>query len=175
MANFFPKALAGLLLGLVPSVAQAQEGVLDSGDTAWMMVSTAFVIMMTAPGLALFYGGLVRRANILSVLMQCLTCMGVLTLVWIVIGYTLAFGPDIGGVIGGLDHIGLAGIGLKPGEGETIPPLLFAVFQGTFAVITPALIVGAFAERMKFSAFLIFSVLWSIFIYSPLCHWVWGG
>ena len=175
MANFFPKALAGLLLGTSPSVAQAQEGVLDSGDTAWMMVSTAFVIMMTAPGLALFYGGLVRRANILSVLMQCLTCMGVLTLVWIVIGYTLAFGPDIGGVIGGLDHIGLAGIGLKPGEGETIPPLLFAVFQGTFAVITPALIVGAFAERMKFSAFLIFSVLWSICIYSPLCHWVWGG
>ena len=170
-----PLALSALVIGLLPSVASAQEGTLDSGDTAWMMVSTAFVIMMTAPGLALFYGGLVRRANVLSVLMQCLTCMGVLTLVWIVIGYTLAFGPDIGGVIGGLDHMGLAGIGLTPGEGETIPPLLFAVFQGTFAVITPALIIGAFAERMKFSAFLIFSVLWSICIYAPLCHWVWGG
>ena len=169
---FFATLLASLL---APGLAAAQAGEIDSGDTAWMMVSTAFVIMMTAPALALFYGGLVRRANVLSVLMQCLTCMGVLTLVWVLIGYTLAFGPDIGGVIGGLDHVGLAGIGFEPGEGETIPPLLFAIFQGTFAVITPALIIGAFAERMKFSAFLIFSVLWSILIYSPLCHWVWGG
>ncbi|MFP6663220.1 MAG: hypothetical protein VCC00_03350, partial [Deltaproteobacteria bacterium] len=132
---------SGLLAALLlPSLAFAQEGTLDSGDTAWMLVSTAFVIMMTAPGLALFYGGLVRRANVLSILMQCITCMAVLTLVWVLIGYTLAFGPDVGGygLIGGLDHIGLAGVGLIPGEGETISPLLFAVFQGTFAVITPA-------------------------------------
>ena len=104
-------ALSALLVALLPGVAAAQEGTLDSGDTAWMLVSTAFVIMMTAPALALFYGGLVRRANVLSILMQCLTCMGVLTLVWILIGYTLAFGPDHWGLIGGLDHMGLAGIG----------------------------------------------------------------
>ena len=171
-----PVFLLTLLAALLaPGVAMAQAGEIDSGDTAWMMVSTAFVILMTAPALALFYGGLVRRANVLSVLMQCLTCMGVLTLVWVLVGYSLAFGPDIGGVIGGLDHFGLRGVGLEPLEGQTIPALLFAVFQGTFAVITPALIIGAFAERMKFSAFLIFSVLWSILIYSPLCHMVWGG
>lgn len=146
---------------------------IDTGDTAWILVSTAFVLMMTAPGLALFYGGLVRRTNVLSVLMHCIMSMAAISIVWIVIGYSLAFGEG-NAYIGDLSMLGLAGVGVEPGEGETIPPLLFMMFQGTFAIITPALIVGAFAERMKFSAFLIFTVLWSILIYSPLCHWVWG-
>ncbi len=157
------------------TAAWAQDSpAIDTGDTAWILTSTALVIMMTAPGLALFYGGLVRRNNVLSVLMQCIMCMATVSIVWVVIGYTLAFGPG-NALIGDLSMIGLAGVGVEPGEGETIPPLLFMMFQGTFAIITPALIVGAFAERMKFSAFLIFTVLWSILIYSPLCHWVWGG
>ncbi len=157
------------------TAAHAQDApAIDSGDTAWILVSTAFVIMMTAPGLALFYGGLVRRTNVLSILMQCLMCMALLSIVWVVIGYSLAFGTG-NAFIGDLSMLGLAGVGVEPGEGETIPPLLFMMFQGTFAIITPALIVGAFAERMKFSAFLIFTVLWSVLIYSPLCHWVWGG
>ncbi len=155
--------------------ARAQDApAIDSGDTAWILVSTALVIMMTAPGLALFYGGLVRRTNVLSVLMHCIMSMAAISIVWVVIGYTLAFGPG-NAFIGDLSMLGLAGVGVEPGEGETIPPLLFMMFQGTFAIITPALIVGAFAERMKFSAFLIFTVLWSVLIYSPLCHWVWGG
>lgn len=157
------------------SAAWAQDAPqIDSGDTAWVLISTALVIMMTAPGLALFYGGLVRRTNVLSVLMQCLICMASISIVWVLIGYSLAFGPG-NAFIGDFSMLGLAGVGVEPGEGETIPPLLFMMFQGTFAIITPALIVGAFAERMKFSAFLIFTVLWSILIYSPLCHWVWGG
>ncbi|MBM4265486.1 MAG: ammonium transporter [Deltaproteobacteria bacterium] len=147
---------------------------MDSGDTAWMLISTALVLMMTAPGLALFYGGLVRRSNVLSILMQCLTCMAVLSIVWVLIGFTLAF--DAGGpLIGGFSMLGLKGLGVEPFGTGTIPGLLFMMFQGTFAIITPALIVGAYAERMRFSAFLIFTVLWSILIYSPLCHWVWGG
>lgn len=157
------------------SAAWAQDApAIDTGDTAWILVSTAFVLMMTAPGLALFYGGLVRRTNVLSVLMHCIMCMAAISIVWVLIGYSLAFGPG-NAFIGDLSMLGLAGVGVEPGEGETIPPLLFMMFQGTFAIITPALIVGAFAERMKFSAFLIFTVLWSILIYSPLCHWVWGG
>ncbi|MDG2303615.1 MAG: ammonium transporter [Candidatus Binatia bacterium] len=147
---------------------------MDTGDTAWILTATALVIMMTAPGLALFYGGLVRRTNVLSVLMQCIMCMAAISIAWIVIGYSLAFGEG-NAFIGDLSMVGLAGVGVEPREGGTIPHLLFMMFQGTFAIITPALIVGAFAERMKFSAFLIFTVLWSILIYAPLCHWVWGG
>ena len=176
----FARALPAAALGLLAVVASAapafaQDGpTIDSGDTAWILVSTALVLMMTAPGLALFYGGLVRRGNILSVLMQCIMCMAAISIVWVVIGYTLAFGPG-NAFIGDLSMVFLNGVGVEPEEGLTIPPLLFMMFQGTFAIITPALIVGAFAERMKFSAFLIFTILWSILIYSPLCHWVWGG
>lgn len=167
--------LAAIATVLCASTAAAQDGSnLDTGDTAWILVSTALVIMMTAPGLALFYGGLVRRTNVLSVLMQCLMCMALISVVWVVIGYSIAFGEG-NAWIGDFSHVGLRGVGMEPGEGETIPPLLFMMFQGTFAIITPALIVGAFAERMKFSAFVIFTVLWSVLIYSPLCHWVWGG
>ncbi|MBN1628743.1 MAG: ammonium transporter [Thermoleophilia bacterium] len=148
---------------------------MDSGDTAWMVMSSALVLLMT-PGLAFFYGGLVRRKNILSVFMQCLTAVCVIGLQWVLFGYSLAFGPDHGGVIGGLSFAGLQGVGLEPNAtyAATIPHMLFMVYQLMFAVITPALIIGAFAERMKFSAFLVFAVLWSTIVYDPLAHWMWG-
>ncbi|OFW57330.1 MAG: ammonia channel protein [Actinobacteria bacterium RBG_16_64_13] len=148
---------------------------MDSGDTAWIVISSALVLLMT-PGLAFFYGGLVRRKNILSVFMQCLMAVCVVGLQWVLFGYSLAFGPDHGGVIGGLSFAGLNNVGLLPNAdyAATIPHLLFMVFQMMFAVITPALIIGAFAERMKFSAFLVFAVLWATIVYDPLAHWVWG-
>jgi ammonium transporter, Amt family len=148
---------------------------IDSGDTAWMVTSSALVLLMT-PGLAFFYGGLVRRKNVLSVFMQCLTAVCVVGLQWVLFGYSLAFGPDHGGLIGGLSYAGLHDVSLAPNPAyaATIPHLLFAVFQMMFAVITPALIIGAFAERMKFSAFLVFSVLWATIVYDPLAHWMWG-
>ncbi len=147
----------------------------DSGDTAWMLVSTALVMLMT-PGLAFFYGGMVRRKNVLSVLMQCFILMSVISIQWVLFGYSLAFGHDHGGLIGGLGWVGLRGVGLAPNPeyAATIPAQLFMLFQMMFAVITPALIVGAFAERMKFSAFLVFSLLWATIVYDPLAHWVWG-
>ena len=148
---------------------------IDSGDTAWMLMSSALVMLMT-PGLALFYGGLVRRKNILSVFMQCLMAVCVVGLQWVLFGYSLAFGPDHGGLIGGLSYAALHNVDLAPNPAyaPTIPHLLFMVFQMMFAVITPALIIGAFAERMKFSAFLVFALLWATFVYDPLAHWVWG-
>ena len=174
-------ALAAALTTLaLAAEALAQDAVpppaIDKGDTAWIMVATALVMSMTAPGLALFYGGLVRAKSILSVLMQCLVCLAVISIQWIVVGYTLAFGTTQNGLIGGLDFLGLAGVGAAPNAdyAATLPHLTFMMFQGTFAIITPALIVGAFAERMKFSAFLIFTVLWAFLIYDPLAHWVWG-
>jgi Amt family ammonium transporter len=149
---------------------------IDTGDTAWMLISTALVLSMTAPGLALFYGGLVRGKNVLSVLMQSFILMALISVQWILFGYSLAFGPDHYGMIGGLDWIGLRGVGLAPHDtyAPTIPHQLFMAFQMTFAIITPALITGAFAERMKFSAFLVFSLLWATFVYDPLAHMVWG-
>jgi len=148
---------------------------IDTGDTAWVLTSSALVLLMT-PGLAFFYGGLVRRKNILSVLMQCFMCMCLMTLLWVIVGYSLAFGGDaLGGVIGNLDYVFLRGVGAEPQEGSTIPHQLFMIFQGMFAVITPALIIGAFAERMRFWPFCIFMGLWLIFVYCPVCHWVWGG
>lgn len=148
---------------------------IDTGDTGWMLVSTALVMLMT-PGLAFFYGGLVRRKNILSVMMQCFMLLAVISLQWLLFGYSLAFGPDHSGMIGGLSWVGLNGVGLvpEPGYASTIPHQLFMVFQMMFAVITPALIIGAFAERMKFSAFLLFSFLWATVVYDPMAHWVWG-
>jgi Amt family ammonium transporter len=147
----------------------------DTGDTAWMLISTALVLLMT-PGLAFFYGGLVRRKNVLSIMMQCLILVGVISIQWVLFGYSLAFGPDHGGVIGGLSWAGLSLVGVEPNAdyAATIPHVLFMLFQMMFAVITPALIIGAFAERMKFSAFLIFSVLWATIVYDPVAHWVWG-
>ena len=158
------------------------ESTLDSGDTAWMLTSTALVLFMTIPGLALFYGGLVRVQNVLSVLMQCFALTGLITIVWIVCGYSLAFntaGMEAGKVtfnsfVGGLGNFFLKGVSLNS-ESDTIPTTVFVVFQMTFAIITPALIVGAFAERMKFSAMLIFSVVWSIIVYAPICHMAWSG
>lgn len=172
-----------LLMCGVPSLAMAQEATApDSGDTAWMLTSTALVLFMTIPGLALFYGGLVRVQNVLSVLMQCFALTGLITIVWVVCGYSLAFntaGMEAGTItltsfVGGLGTMFLRGIGVDTLSG-TIPETVFITFQLTFAIITPALIAGAFAERMKFSAMLIFSVLWSIIVYAPLCHMAWSG
>jgi ammonium transporter, Amt family len=147
----------------------------NSGDTAWMLASAALVMFMT-PGLAFFYGGLVRAKNVLATVMQSFIALALVSLVWAVVGYTLAFGPDKAGLIGGLKYLGLHGVGANPMSlAPTIPSSVFMVYQMMFAVITPALITGAFAERMKFSGYLLFLGLWSIVVYSPLAHWVWGG
>ncbi len=157
-----------------PGVAAAAKVVCDTGNTAWMLASSGLVLLMT-PGLAFFYGGLVRKKNILSVLMQCFMAMCVVTIAWVVIGYSLAFGVDLKGLIGGLNHWMLKGVGAEPWPGYTIPHLVFMAFQLKFAIITPALIAGACAERMKFSAFCLFTLLWTLLVYSPVAHWVWGG
>jgi Amt family ammonium transporter len=148
----------------------------NAGDTAWVLTATALVMLMT-PGLALFYGGLVRRKNVLSILMQCMFVLALVSVTWVLVGYTLAFGQDVNGwgIIGNLDHIGLKGIGVEPGPyASTVPSTAFALFQMMFAIITPALIIGAFAERKRFKAFVLFALLWSLLVYSPICHWVWG-
>jgi Amt family ammonium transporter len=162
------------------SVALAEEApvpAIDTGDTAWILVSSALVLCMMLPGLALFYGGLVRSRNVLGTIMHTAVILCLITLVWVICGYSLAFGPDIGGVIGSLAWVGLQGVGAEPSPdyASTIPHQVFMVFQLMFAAITVALITGSFAERMKFKALLLFSVLWSLCIYSPLAHWVWGG
>ncbi len=145
-------------------------------DTAFIIVCAALVMFMT-PGLALFYAGMTRSKNALGTMMQSFAALGVITLVWIFWGYSLSFGTDMNGLIGGLDFIGMAGVGMEPHESiaTNLPHMVFMIFQCMFAIITPALITGAFAERMRFSAFLIFIVLWCTFVYAPLCHWVWGG
>jgi Amt family ammonium transporter len=149
---------------------------IDKGDTAWMLTSCALVLLMTAPGLALFYAGMVRQKNTLGTLMQSFIIMALISIQWVLWGYSLAFGPDIGGIIGGLDWVGLRGVGGEPFEAysKTIPHSVFMLFQMMFAIITPALITGAFAERKKFSAFILFTLLWATFVYDPLAHWVWG-
>jgi Amt family ammonium transporter len=148
--------------------------VIDTGDTAWMLISSALVMLMT-PGLAFFYGGLVRRKNILGVFMQCFIILAALSLQWVLFGYSLSFAPG-NGFLGSLQWFGLNGVGLEPYSdySATIPHQAFMIFQGMFAVITPALIIGAFAERMKFSAFLVFTLLWATFVYDPMAHMVWG-
>jgi Amt family ammonium transporter len=148
---------------------------INSGDTAWVLMSSALVLLMT-PALAFFYGGLVRRKNFLSVLMQCFVMIGMITVQWVLFGYSLSFGPDVKGLIGNLSWAGLKGVGLEPNPdyAATIPHQAFMIFQAMFAVITPALILGAFAERMKFGAFCLFSLLWATFVYDPVCHWVWA-
>ena len=174
------RALLALLILALPGAAGADQ--LDSGDTAWMLTSTALVLFMTIPGLALFYGGLVRAKNVLSVLMQCFATTGLVTLVWVLWGYSLAFDTsgmqggvtNLGSFVGGLGKALLRGIGPDSLAGS-IPETVFVTFQMTFAIITPALIAGAFAERMKFSAVLLFTVIWSTVVYAPICHMAWSG
>ena len=163
---------------LWPVQASAQEAAkIDSGDTAWVLVSSALVLMMTAPGLALFYGGLVRRKNVLGTLMHSFILLAMISVQWVLWGYSIAFGPDIGGCAGQSGNMLVWQMwGGSPGRyAKTIPHLAFMIFQGMFAAITPALITGAFAERMKFKTFLVFGLLWATFVYDPLAHWVWGG
>lgn len=146
----------------------------NSGDIAFMLICTALVFLMT-PGLAFFYGGLVKRRNVLSIMMQSIAAFGIVTVLWVVIGYSLAFGSSTGSFIGNLDHLFLRGVGLEGAEGDTIPPMLFMVFQLMFAVLTPALMIGATAERLRFPAYVLIIGLWSLIVYAPLAHWVWGG
>src|SRR6266511_4374474 len=157
--------------------APAAAPKIDSGDTAWVLVSSALVLLMTAPGLALFYGGMVRQKNALGTLMQSFIVLALISIQWVLWGYSLAFGPDRGGLIGGLDWAGLRGVGAAPNPdyAPTIPHQAFMLFQMMFAVITPALITGSFAERKKFSTFLVFILAWATFVYDPLAHWVWGA
>jgi Amt family ammonium transporter len=147
---------------------------LNTGDTAWILVSTSLVLLML-PGLALFYGGLVRTKNVLSTFMHSFVALGLVTLQWAAFGYSLSYGPDHGGLIGGLSFAFMRGIELGPRQGDTIPHMLFFAYQMMFAIITPALISGAYAERLKFSAYVLFTLLWATLIYDPLCHWVWGN
>jgi Amt family ammonium transporter len=159
-------------LGLVsPAWAQDAAGP-DSGDTAWLLTSTALVLMMTIPGLALFYGGMVRKKNVLTMLMQCFACTCLVTVLWLVIGYSLAF-TEGNAFVGGFSRVMLMGLGVDALSGS-IPESLFCIFQMTFAIITPALIIGSFADRLKFSATLWFFALWLIIVYAPIAHWVWG-
>lgn len=155
---------------------------LDTGNTAWVIVATILVMLMTIPGLALFYGGLVRKKNILSIIMQCLILTSVVSILWFVFGYSWVFdtsfakkGNPLNFIIGGFDKIFLKNIGLNTLTNTNIPEIIFALFQCMFAIITPSLIIGSFAERIKFSGFLIFAIIWSIFVYNPMAHWVWGG
>jgi Amt family ammonium transporter len=159
-----------------PAAGAAPASKIDKGDTAWMLTSSALVLMMTAPGLALFYAGMVRQKNALATLMHSFIIMALISIQWVLWGYSLAFGPDHGGIIGGLDWIGLRGVGGEPFDAyaKTIPHSVFMLFQMMFAIITPALITGAFAERKKFSAFILFTLLWATVVYDPLAHWVWG-
>ena len=165
---------------MAPETASAETiaaAAVSAADTAWVLVSAALVLAMTVPGLALFYGGLVRSKNVLGTIMHSFVILCLISLFWVLLGYSLAFGPDVKGVIGSLAWAGLSGVGLSPHAvyGPTIPHQAFMVFQLMFAAITPALITGAFAERMKFGALILFALLWSLFVYCPIAHWMWGG
>jgi len=162
--------------GAAPTSPPAAAAKIDKGDTAWILTCAALVLMMTIPGLFLFYGGLVRRKNVLGTIMHSFIIVAVISMQWALWGYSLAFGVDVGGIIGDLSWLGLKGVGPEPNTdyAATVPHAAFMIFQMMFAVITPALITGAFAERVKFSSFLVFIVLWATFIYDPLAHWVWG-
>ena len=158
------------------SAAAAPQPKIDKGDTAWMLTSAALVLMMTIPGLFLFYGGLVRGKNVLGTIMHSFIIVALISIQWVLWGYSLAFGPDQGGIIGSLAWLGLNGVGADPNPdyAATIPHQTFMIYQLMFAIITPALITGTFAERVKFSTFIVFILLWATFIYDPLAHWVWG-
>src|ERR1051325_1274154 len=166
---------AMLLTMALPACAQDSSPTVSGGDTAWMLTSAALVMMMTVPGLALFYGGLVSHLNALSTLMHSFFLLCLISLQWVVIGYTLSFGTDHSSWIGGLDFLGFRTVGQDPVGTGTIPHLVFAMYQGMFAIITVALITGSFAERIKFGGFVLFSLLWATLVYDPLAHWVWGG
>lgn len=149
---------------------------IQSGDTAFILISAALVLLMT-PGLGLFYGGMVRGKNVLGTIMQSLIMISVVSLEWVYLGYSMSFGPDISGFVGDLSFVGLKGVGVLPNPdyAPTIPHMVFMIYQCMFAVITPALMTGTFAERMRFAPFLVFSVLWAVLVYNPICHWVWGA
>jgi len=166
---------AAFLILTMPALAE-EAGAINSGDTAWVLVSAALVMLMT-PALGLFYGGMVRKKNVLAIVMQSFIILALISIQWVLFGYSLAFGPDTGrGLIGGLQWLGLNGVGVAPNPdyAATIPASVFMVFQMMFAVITPALITGAFADRMKFSTMMVFSVIWATLVYDPVAHWVWG-
>jgi ammonium transporter, Amt family len=165
--------LGAMLLCAMPAVAMAQDDI-SAANTAWILTATALVLFMTVPGLSFFYAGLVRSKNVLSILMQCFSIAAVISMLWLVYGYSIAFGPAEGGWWGGLSKVFLAGITVDSVWGD-IPEPLFVAFQMTFAIITPALIVGAFAERMKFSSMMVFVILWATLVYFPVCHWVWNS
>lgn len=169
---FNSKLIVSLALLVVPSISQAQD--LNGANTGWILTSTALVLFMTLPGLSLFYGGLVRTKNVLSVLMQCFAIAVSISILWLVVGYSIAFGPSDSAYWGGLSRMFFSGIDINSMSGD-IPETVFAAFQMTFAIITPALIVGAFVERIKFSSMLIFSILWTLLVYFPVANWVWGG
>lgn len=170
----FCVGLAGLIFITAMPVSAADSRI-NAGDTAWMLMATALVMLMT-PGLGLFYGGMVRRKNVLATILQSFILIGVVGVQWVLFGYSLAFGPDKWHLIGGLEWAGLRNVGLTPNDtySSTIPHQAFMIFQMMFAVITPALMTGAFAERMRFKSFLIFTVLWATLVYDPVCHWVWA-
>ena len=169
---FNSKLIVSLALLVVPSISSAQD--LNGANTGWILTSTALVLFMTLPGLSLFYGGLVRTKNVLSVLMQCFAIAVSISILWLVVGYSIAFGPSDSAYWGGLSRMFFSGIDINSMSGD-IPETVFAAFQMTFAIITPALIVGAFVERIKFSSMLIFSILWTLLVYFPVANWVWGG
>ncbi len=183
MLRGFKKISRAILLAVpalfLPTLAAAQAAAapkLDTGDTAWILVSTALVMLMT-PGLALFYAGMVRRKNVLGTIMHSFIAIALVSVQWILVGYSLAFGPDVKGLIGDLSWVGLHGVGFAPNPdyAPTIPHMSFMIYQMMFAVITPALISGAFAERIKFSTYLVFALLWTTIVYDPVAHWVWGA
>jgi len=169
---FNSKLIVSLVLLVVPSISLAQD--LNGANTGWILTSTALVLFMTLPGLSLFYGGLVRTKNVLSVLMQCFAIAVSISILWLIVGYSIAFGPSDSAYWGGLSRMFFSGIDINSMSGD-IPETVFAAFQMTFAIITPALIVGAFVERIKFSSMLIFSILWTLLVYFPVANWVWGG
>ena len=166
------KIFSAIALFFIPSIASAQE--INGANTAWILTSTALVLFMTLPGLSLFYAGLVRTKNVLSVLMQCFAIAVTISILWLIVGYSIAFGPSESAYWGGLSRMFFSGIDINSMSGD-IPETVFAAFQMTFAIITPALIVGAFVERIKFSSMLIFSILWALVVYFPIANWVWGG
>ena len=173
----FPAAL------IDENAASLESPELNVGNTAWILVATILVMLMTIPGLAFFYGGLVRRKNVLSVMMLCILLTALISVMWVAFGYSWVFGTEfmesenpLGFIMGGFDKVFFNGMGIETLlEGVHIPEILFAMFQCKFAIITPALIIGAFAERIKFSGFLLFSALWAVIVYNPMAHWVWGG
>ena len=175
MTRPFRIALIALLLAHVPLALAAEPPKLDPANTAWMLTASVLVLFMTLPGLALFYGGLVRAKNVLSVLMQCFSIACIVTIAWVIVGYSIAFadGGPLNAWYGGFSKSFLAGIGAKTVKGS-IPETVFAMFQLTFAIITPALVIGAYAERVRYSGMLLFSLLWLLLVYCPVAHWVWG-